>query len=65
MAVERHLVGAGRLGDRLDPDAANAAPVEQILRAGDNSFARRLRLVAPRLVSLVPVVLRNVFRHGP
>ena len=49
MAVERHLVGAGRLGDRFDPDAADAMAVKEILRAGDDSFARRLLLNAVRL----------------
>ena len=51
MAVERHLVGAGRLRDRFDPDAADAMAVKEILRAGDDSFARRLLSVAERLLA--------------
>ena len=30
VAVERHLVGAGRLGDRLDPHRPDAVPVKQV-----------------------------------
>ncbi len=40
VAVERHLVGAGRLGDRLDADAANAVAMEKILRRRDDPVAR-------------------------
>ena len=40
MPVERHLVGAGRLGDGLDPDAADAVLVEQVARGRHDPVAR-------------------------
>jgi hypothetical protein len=47
MPVERHLVGAGRLGNRLNAHRADAEPVKQIagrrqnaLRGGICEFAR-------------------------
>ena len=39
VAVERHLVGAGGLGDGLDADAANAVAMKQILRRLDDAVA--------------------------
>ena len=39
MPVERHLVGAGRLGDGIDADAAKAVAMEQIARRGEDAFA--------------------------
>ena len=45
MAVERHLVGAGRLGDRLDPHRPDSMPVEQIGGDREHALARRDSLV--------------------
>ena len=38
--VERHLVGAGGLGDGLDTDAANAVTMEQLAGRQQDSLAR-------------------------
>ena len=40
MPIERHLVAAGGFGDRLDADGAQAMPVEQVARGGDDPLAR-------------------------
>src|SRR4051812_25568595 len=39
VAVQRHLVRAGRLRDRLDADTANAHPTEEIVGRGKNPFS--------------------------
>ena len=39
VAIERHLVGARRLGDGFDADAANAMTVEEVLSAVDDALA--------------------------
>jgi hypothetical protein len=39
--VERHLIGAGGLGDCLDPHGADSMPVEQVGRRCDDPVARR------------------------
>ena len=41
MAVERHLVGAGRLGDGIDPDRMDAVAIEQLARRRQDALARR------------------------
>ena len=41
MAVERHLVGGGCLGDRLDADGADAVAIEKLARSRENALARR------------------------
>ena len=41
MAVERHLVGAGGLGDGVDADAADAMAIEQVARHRDDPLPRR------------------------
>src|SRR6266571_624564 len=41
VAIERHLVGAGRLGDRLDPHRPDSMPIEQV--AGDREQPRAWR----------------------
>ena len=41
MTVERHLVGAGRLGDRLDPDGPDSMPIEQLAGRREDALARR------------------------
>jgi hypothetical protein len=43
--IERHLVGAGGLGDRVDPDSPDSMPVEQIPGDRENAFAWRNSLV--------------------
>ena len=48
VAVERHLVGARGLGDRLDPDSPDAVAMKKILGARHDTLAGRLRrVVAP------------------
>ena len=42
VTVQRHLVRAGRLGDRLDADAANADPTKEIVGGVKNSLSRWL-----------------------
>ena len=32
VAIERHLVGSGRLGDGVDPNRADPIPIEQLAR---------------------------------
>ena len=39
--IERHLVGAGRLGDRVDADRMDAAAIEQLARGREDALARR------------------------
>ena len=41
VAVERHLVRAGRFSDRVDADRTNTVAVEEIARRGENALARR------------------------
>ena len=45
MAVERHLVGAGGLGDRLDPDRPDSMPIEKIAGGREDPLARRNSIV--------------------
>ena len=45
MTIERHLVGAGRLGDGLDPDCPDSVPVEQVGGNRENPLPRRNSLV--------------------
>ena len=40
MAVERHLVGAGLLGDLVDTDATDAELVEEVTRRTHNAVSR-------------------------
>jgi hypothetical protein len=40
MPVKRHLVGAGRLRDRLHPDGADSMPIKQIAGGRENPVAR-------------------------
>src|ERR1700688_334806 len=40
MPIERHLVGARRLRDRLDPDGADAMPIKQLAGSGQNAGPR-------------------------
>jgi hypothetical protein len=39
VSVQRHLVRPGRLGDRLDTDAANPDPTEEIVGCLENALA--------------------------
>jgi hypothetical protein len=41
VAIERHLVGAGGLGDRLHADRPDAEPVKQVRRGVEDALARR------------------------
>jgi hypothetical protein len=41
MAIERHLVGAGGLGDGVDADGVDAVAVEQLAGRGEDALARR------------------------
>jgi hypothetical protein len=41
MPIQRHLVGAGGLGNRIDADAAKSMAMEQIARCGENPRAGR------------------------
>ncbi len=41
VAVERHLVGAGRLRDRVDPDRPDSIAVEQLAGDREDALARR------------------------
>ncbi len=40
VAIERHLVGAGRLGDRVDADGMDAAAIEQLASGREDALAR-------------------------
>ena len=40
VAIERHLVGAGRLGDRVDADGMDAAAIEQLAGGREDALAR-------------------------
>src|SRR5216683_8270539 len=40
MPIERHLVGARRLRDRLDPDGADAMPIKQLTGSRQNAGPR-------------------------
>ncbi len=40
MTIERHLIGAGRLGDGVDADAADAVAMKHVLRGDDDALAR-------------------------
>ena len=44
MPIERHLVAAGRLGDRLDADRTQAVLVKEITRGRDDPLAGAGRL---------------------
>ncbi len=41
VAVERHLVGAGRFRDRVHADRANTLPVKQVRRRNEDALAGR------------------------
>jgi hypothetical protein len=41
VAIERHLVGAGGLGNRIDTDRANALAVKQVGGGDENALAGR------------------------
>jgi hypothetical protein len=41
MPVERHLVRAGRLGDRFDPHSPDSMAIKEIGRGRQNALARR------------------------
>jgi hypothetical protein len=45
VAIKRHLVGAGRLGDRLDPDRPDSMPIEQLASDRQEPRTRRDSLV--------------------
>ena len=45
MAVERHLVGAGGVGDGLDPHGPDSMPIKQISGNRENPLTRRNSLV--------------------
>ena len=47
VAIERHLVGAGSLGDGIDPYGPDSMPVKQIAGDRQNAGARRNSLVFP------------------
>ena len=47
MAIQRHLVGAGGLGDGVDTHSPDPVPVKQILRYRQNPGARRNSVVFP------------------
>jgi len=40
VTVERHLVGAGRLGDRIDANASDSVFMEQVPGGAGNPIAR-------------------------
>jgi hypothetical protein len=40
VAIERHLVGAGRLRDRVHADGMDASAIEQLARSGQDALAR-------------------------
>jgi len=40
MAIERHLVGAGRFGDRIDADGMDAAAIEQLAGCREDALSR-------------------------
>jgi len=40
VAIERHLVGAGRLGNRVDADGMGAAAIEQFEGGREDALAR-------------------------
>ena len=40
MAIERHLVGAGGLGNGVDADLVKAVAIEKVTRHRDNPFPR-------------------------
>src|SRR5271166_3965485 len=62
VAIERHLIGACRLGDGVDANTANAAPVEQILRAHEDPLTRSPHAEVRREGE--PLLLRIFLRHG-
>lgn len=41
MAVERHLVAVGGIGDRIDAGSADAVPAKEVSRSLDDAIARR------------------------
>jgi hypothetical protein len=43
MPVERHFVGAGGLGNCIDPDGSDAGPIKQLVGGLQNAFAWRHR----------------------
>jgi hypothetical protein len=40
VAVERHLIGAGRFGDRFDPDSPDSMAIKEIGRSRQNALPR-------------------------
>jgi len=47
VAIERHLVGAGRLGDRVDADGMDAVAIEQLAGGREEALARRRAAAQP------------------
>ena len=61
VAIERHLVGVRRFGDRLDPDAADAVAMKEVERAGDDALARRCSAL---VLGLAAPAASKFLRHG-
>ena len=61
MAVERHLVGAGGVGDGLDPHRPDSMPIEQLAGNREDALAgRNFRLLslvtaAPAATAIIPL----------
>ena len=47
VAIQRHLVGAGRLGDRVDAHGMDAAAIEQLAGGREDALARRRAAALP------------------
>ena len=64
MTVERHLVGAGRLGDRIDADASDPVLVEQVPGGAGDPIARTGPAHDALLIQPGSSCRRKFVRHG-